>query len=345
MPSTSSAKPKTTRTRRTKAELQQEFEELVESHESSKESVNTKLDGLIKSKELGIREEVKKLTAETIIRSFSDLQLNISQTLSLLSEKIIQEFDCFSTLNKAVALEKAELAELHKIDLVLTTTDNLIEDHERQKNELESELENQRLEWEYEKEQRERENEEFNENLVKQRKRESEEYEYKKNLERKKAQDKYEEEFRLKEKQNKEKQEVLEKSWDQRESALKSQEQELHNLRRFAEEFNVKLQKEVDKSVTEAIKQLEMKSMQEFALLKANQDAEQRIAQLKVKSLEETISQQNAHIKSLQVELNDAKKQVQEIAVKAIEGASGAKALSHINQIAMEQAKGRPSQT
>ena len=37
----------------------------------------------------------------------------------------------------------------------------------------------------------------------------------------------------------------------------------------------------------------------------------------------------------------DAKRQVQEIAVKAIEGASGARALSHINEIAMEQAKNR----
>jgi hypothetical protein len=35
-------------------------------------------------------------------------------------------------------------------------------------------------------------------------------------------------------------------------------------------------------------------------------------------------------------------KKEQGIAVKAIEGASGAKALSHINQIAMEQAKNRP---
>jgi len=34
--------------------------------------------------------------------------------------------------------------------------------------------------------------------------------------------------------------------------------------------------------------------------------------------------------------------QVQDIAVKAIEGASGSKALSHVNQIAMEQAKNRP---
>jgi hypothetical protein len=33
--------------------------------------------------------------------------------------------------------------------------------------------------------------------------------------------------------------------------------------------------------------------------------------------------------------------QVREIAVQAIEGASGARALAHINQIAMEQAKHR----
>jgi hypothetical protein len=33
---------------------------------------------------------------------------------------------------------------------------------------------------------------------------------------------------------------------------------------------------------------------------------------------------------------------VHDIAVKAIEGASGAKALTHLNQIAMEQAKDQP---
>jgi len=45
---------------------------------------------------------------------------------------------------------------------------------------------------------------------------------------------------------------------------------------------------------------------------------------------------------ALEKQLADAKQQVQDIALKAIEGASGAKALSHINQIAMEQAKNRP---
>ena len=49
-------------------------------------------------------------------------------------------------------------------------------------------------------------------------------------------------------------------------------------------------------------------------------------------------------MEKLQTQLEEAKKQVQDIAVKAIEGASGAQALSHINKIAMEQAKTRTPQ-
>ena len=61
-----------------------------------------------------------------------------------------------------------------------------------------------------------------------------------------------------------------------------------------------------------------------------------------MKTLEELVARQQAQIATLERQLADAKQQVQDIAVKAIEGASGAKALSHINQIAMEQAKNRP---
>ena|SRR5215471_9671221 len=67
-----------------------------------------------------------------------------------------------------------------------------------------------------------------------------------------------------------------------------------------------------------------------------------RIAETKVKALEEIAARQQAQIAALEKQLAEAKQQVQDIAVKAIERASGAKALSHINQIAMEQAKNRP---
>jgi len=75
---------------------------------------------------------------------------------------------------------------------------------------------------------------------------------------------------------------------------------------------------------------------------KKDAEAEKRFGELRVKTLEDSVAHQQSQIAALEKQLADAKQQVQDIAVKAIEGASGARALSHINQIAMEQAKNRP---
>jgi hypothetical protein len=143
-------------------------------------------------------------------------------------------------------------------------------------------------------------------------------YEYRKTLERKRAQDKYDEEVRATEKKNKERQETLEKDWSRREAELKEREEELA---------------------------AEVKFEQQTLILKKDAEADKRVADLRIKGLEETIAGQAAQIGSLQKQLDQAKQQVQEIALQAIEGASGAKALAHINQIAMEQAKPRSPQS
>jgi colicin import membrane protein len=73
-------------------------------------------------------------------------------------------------------------------------------------------------------------------------------------------------------------------------------------------------------------------------------EADRRLAELQIKTLEEGVARQATQVAALQKQLDEAKQQVQDIAVKAIEGASGARALSHVNQIAMEQAKTRAGQ-
>ena len=73
-------------------------------------------------------------------------------------------------------------------------------------------------------------------------------------------------------------------------------------------------------------------------------EGEKRLAELQIKSLQETVARQAAEIETLQKQVEEAKHQVQDIAVKAIEGASGARALAHVNKIAMEQAKTRTPQ-
>jgi len=331
------------RAKRAKTEIQEEFAEIRREAESARESADPKAAEAARLRAAEVRQTVEGTTVEGVVQGISGLGLEISKALANVSGKLVEEVERLSAVREAVNLERAELERLHKIDVAATALDQMVQDHAREKERLESEIAEQRAAWEEETGDAERERKEQEENLKKARAREIEEYEYKKNLERKKAQDKYEEDQRLQEKKNKERQEALEKSWQQRETGLKEQETELLRLRKEAQEFPESLKTESEKAAVLAAKAAEQKFAQEILSLKKEAETEKRLAVLQVKTLEDTIARQAAQIEALQKQMEEAKQQVQDIAVKAIEGASGAKALAHINQIAMEQAK-RPQQ-
>jgi hypothetical protein len=331
------------RATRAKAEVQQEFTGIRQDAEAARESADPKAEEAARLRAAEVRHAVEGNTVEGVVQRVSGLGLEISKALADVSAKLVEEVERLSAVREAVNLERAELERLHKIDVAATALDQMVQDYAREKERLEAEIAEQRAAWEEESRDGERERKEQEENLKKARAREIEEYEYKKNLERKKALDKYEEDQRLQEKKNKERQETLEKSWQQRETALKEQEQELLRLRKEAQDFPETVKTESDKAAVLASKATGQKFEQEILLLKKEADTEKRLASLQVKTLEDTITRQAAQIEALQKQADEAKQQVQDIAVKAIEGASGAKALAHINQIAMEQAK-RPQQ-
>ncbi len=77
-------------------------------------------------------------------------------------------------------------------------------------------------------------------------------------------------------------------------------------------------------------------------MLQKDAEVEQKVATLQVTGLQEALKRQTEQMAALEKAVEEAKRQVQDIALKAIEGASGSRALAHVNQIAMEQAKGRP---
>jgi len=239
-------------------------------------------------------------------------------------------------------LERKELERLHKLDVAATALDQLLEDHAREKQRLEAEMAAERTTWEEETALQARERKEQEEGLKKQRQREIEDYEYKKALDRKKAQDRYEEELRARDKKNAEQQEALEKSWQAREATLKEREEELARLNKEVEEFPARLSRETETAAAQGRKEAELKLQQQIIMLEKDAATEKRVTELRVKGLEESLAYNGAQIAALEKQLAEAKQQVQDIAVKAIEGASGARALSHINQIAMEQAKNRP---
>jgi colicin import membrane protein len=330
------------RAKRTKTEIQREFDEIQEQSADARESSDPKLEEAARRHETEVREAVDGVTVESAVQRISGLGLEISKALSGLSGKLTEEVQLLASVREAVGLERKELDCLHKIDVAATALDQLVQDYARQKQELEAEIAARRAAWDEESARADRERKEQEEALRKQRQREGEDFEYKKAQERKKAQDKYDEDVRLQEKKNQEKQETLEKSWQLRETLLKEREEELARLRKESETFPKRLEAEANTAAERARRESDARFQQETLILKKDAEAEKRFGELRVKTLEETVAHQQAQVAALDRQLADAKQQVQDIAVKAIEGASGARALSHINQIAMEQAKNRP---
>jgi colicin import membrane protein len=128
----------------------------------------------------------------------------------------------------------------------------------------------------------------------------------------------------------------------QRETILREREEELARLRKESEGLPARMEKEMRAAGEKATRETEARFEQQILVLRKDAETEKRLAEMQVKALDELVSRQAAQVVALEKQLADAKHQVQDIALKAIEGASGAKALSHINQIAMEQAKNRP---
>jgi len=336
---TKDARKGAVRPKRSRAETQQEFAQIQEEAHAAREATDAKVAEVTRLRETEVRQSVDGVSVETVVQRVSGLGLEVSRALADVAEKLTEEVQLLATVREAVALERRELERLHKIDVAATALDQLVQDYAREKERLEVEMAAQRAAWEEETACVERERKEQEDALRKQRQREIEDYEYKKNLERKKGQDKYEEELHARDKQNREQQDALEKGWQLREAALKEREEELARLKMEVDEFPARLLKETEAAALKGQKEAEAKLEQQLLVLKKDAEAEARIGALRVKTLEETLAHHAAHVAALEKQLADAKQQVQDIALKAIEGASGARALSHINQIAMEQAK------
>ncbi len=330
------------RAKRPKIEVQREFEELQDEVASERQSSDAKSIDAERARDSQVREAVAGVDVEGVVRRIAGLGLDVTRSLSEIAQTLTSEVRLLATLRDAVALERRELGQLHKIDVAATALDQLVQDHAQQREQLETDSSAQRQEWDAETARTERERKEQDDAVRKQRQREVEEYEYKKALERKKAQDKYDEETRSTERKNAERQETQEKDWLRRETALKAQEHEVAALQKDAAELPARLHKEVQAATLEGRRQAETKFEQQIIGLTKDAEAEARLSDLRVKTLEGSIAASAAQIAALERQLTEAKQQVQDIAVRAIDGASGSRALSHINQIAMEQAKNRP---
>jgi len=285
------------------------------------------------------------------IEALTQIQSGFGGAVSNLSEQLIAEATKLESIRNDIAQEKAELKELHNLDKVNESTiDQLIaqyqasakkfaEELSQQKESDRQEIEILRQTWIKEKNNHNRFIEDRNEDYRKTQQREKEEYEYKLDLERDLDESEYEQNKKQQQQELESHRQTLEKQWAEKEAEITKQESEYAIAQEKVSAFEEKLKAKI-KQATEEGKGIGTYQAKVKADLRAREIAgDTKNYDLRIESLENTIRHHNSRISKLSEQLDASLQQVQDLAVKAIEGSSNRNSFEAMKAIAMEQAK------
>ncbi|WP_107666298.1 hypothetical protein [Cyanothece sp. BG0011] len=285
------------------------------------------------------------------IQSLEKVQNNFGSAVSHLSEQLIAEASLLAELNKIATEELAELEELHNIETIEDETlSNLIEEYEttaktneeelnKQQENLAKEFEELQKNWHKEKQNHNREVREREQEYLTNKKRDEEEYIYNLELERQLDEEQYQAEKQALYQELKEARETQEKQWQEREKSISQQEKEQEETKAKLEQLQEELEQKIKQAKEEGkgigTYQAKIKS----DLRSKEIEGEKHNYQLRIAALEETINNQDIRQQKLSQQLEASLKQVQDLAVKAIEGTSNRNSFEAMKEIAIEQAK------
>ena len=277
--------------------------------------------------------DVSSLTAESAVKKVTEAGLTINKTLAGINEQVMALVEELKQLDEAIKLKTEELTALHGQDIAASAIDVLVAEYDKKKAELQAEMERLQKEISETRAKSAADLAAEKEAAETARKRAEEEYSYNIQLQRKKEQDAFAEQLRQQSALERDRKERIEKDWAVREEALKLREKELEDLRKQVTDFPAVLKKETD--AAGAIVGNRVKSEWEMKFTLAQKDAEtaQRVASMEIASLKEANTKQAQALQALQAELAEAKRQVQTIAEKALESASGARALAEVQGV------------
>jgi hypothetical protein len=290
------------------------------------------------------------LSSEGVVRLISELKSTMARTLTQISDRLEEEIGKYSQVCRAIVAKESELQEIYEIQRSASTLLAFLETHERKQEEMERdfqtrkeqldrEIETTQVEWEKERKQHEQEIKERDAAEQKRRQREQEEYKYAFAREQQLARDQAADEMAAAQKEWAQRKSQLEREWDDREKAMAEREQELVDLRARAAGFAEELKSATEHATAEAAQRVQQQHQGAQELLRRELEGEKNVLATKIAALERTVQEQAEQLSRLQQQAEKAHSQVQEIAVRAIEGSASAKQLAHLQQLLAEQVR------
>ncbi|MUG94929.1 hypothetical protein F7734_22200 [Scytonema sp. UIC 10036] len=348
----------------TKAEILQAYEELAK----EKVELKSQLDRLHKSansvNSSVTKDETKIETKPTIMNQASNVQQKMNSTIeslvkiqlgfgsaaSELSEQLTTRASKLEEIGKSLETESQELKQLHALEVSEDTLDNLIatyeenykayqEEYNQQYETLSQAIQEQRKAWEKEQEEHKRSIKERNENLNKNRQRDASEYKYDLELRRKLETEEYEQQQKALYKELDESRQEVEKQWAEREKIISEQEKQFEESKAKVEAFPKEKEAAIKKATEEGKGIAHYQAKIKSDMFAKEVEGQKRFYEQRLQSLEQTIGNQESRIQNLSKQLESALKQVQDLAVKAIEGTANVNSYQAMKEIALEQAK------
>lgn len=323
----------------TKQEMLAAYKEMVK---RLKEKRETELKPQQRAEERQKDEAVQvaeSLSTEGIAREVGNLRSEISKVLIELSDRMEEEIGKYLHLKRAVEAREKELTELSAIEKEALSLAALLEAQKERrerfdgemaekKQSLEVEMASTRTAWKEEQKAHDGEVQAREAAEKKKRERDAEEYTYTFERQKRLAQEQFEYEKARMERETQLRRAELERDLTAREQTLTTKEAELVQLRERTTSFGAELDAAVAKAVKETTTRLTRDSEAREALLRKEFEGEQKVLQSRIESLQQTVKEQQQQIVRLSTQIEKSYGQVQEIAVKAIEGSGSARVIS-----------------
>ena len=345
-------KPKKLSMTNTKKELLDSYDEIVKQMlEKEKAQLNPQKIVEEKQKKEAIA-KVKEFSTENIDNNISVLNNETAKILDDLKLKLRKEINKYEEIQAAISVKESELKEIFEIEKSAHTLAALIETQNIKKEDFEKEMSERKKNlfeeieviksvWEKEKAEHEKAAAELKEEEQKKRKREKEEYEYNFNREKLLAKNKLEDELKIREAEGTDKLNAKESELTQREKEITEKESEFANLKTKLEKFDEEIKLAVDNAVKDTIEKIGFENKNKTELLTKEYEGKENVYKTKIQNLEILVKEQEKKIEELSAKLDKAYQKVQDVAIKAIDGAANLKSFNDLQKILSDKASNK----
>lgn len=322
-----------------KDEILAQFSQLAEEHQGQSTKVVTKEEQAVRAKDRQTVDAASQYSVESIVKGVADLQLSFGVKVDELIARLMEETAKLNELRQAIEIEATRAKYVTDVKtaadaLHIQTIENreaireLEEQAAAKRQTLQQEIDNTRAKWQKERKQTEQLRKEQEEQGKKDRAKAEADFGYELERTRKVESDAFTEKKRKLERDTAEASQNKEKAWAEREKLLSEKKAEFEaNLARVAA-LPQELEDAVKKAREEAIKDAHSDARVKARLLEKEVEANRKVYDLQIKSLEEQAAKLQSQIDALTTQFQTANREVQELALRAIEGSRQSKAAS-----------------